>query len=1033
MKPRRLLFVAIGLAFLLTATNGWRRSWAQNVPTPTFPSGTELITVDAVVVDNKGSPVIGLTKDDFLLQEDGQPQEIANFEGISLPGPSEGPVAAPAPAPLSPPRIATSALPAARGTTFLIVVDDIHLTSSEAAQARTTLERFLRVSVSPGDRITIVSTGATATWSGTLPADREDLLGFVRGVQGRNTSPSTPLMTEYEALRIAIYNDAQSLQRAVGRYYNQGACAPPPFPYETLVRGDAQTNQAHSQGLREASLSAIERAMVGMARLRGRKAVLLLTEGFIHDDAPEDPYHRLVGAAQRANAAIYFIDVRGLEALPGSASAEAARDVGLNPAGVSPAAQAARQTMDAKAMEAKDLVAHERFTREVTVGVETMADETGGFIVRNTNDLSGWLNRISTESRSYYLLGYHPTASKGGFRKIDLKVKRPGVHVRARRGYYTTGPEAKQAQTASTASVPVAGGFVPRHEVPLRLASYTLEPGAEKKTHVVAVTEIDVSGLASAESEGQRPAQLDVRLEAIPRDGGTGQGRRLTIEVEPPRGAETLATGFWRPLRLDLALPPGVYQVRATVADAASGRSGAASQRIVVPDPSAFHLSTPILSAVATPATEGGGQPVPAPVAHDRFSSAEGQQLFCSFQVFGAAKDPSSGHYDVAHRYVLRNREGQTLAAPDPRPLVISTSGQSQQVLVLPLAKLRAGDYELTLTVEDRVAGKKEELVVSFTAEDANIAARATPPPAAPLSLAPVAPVPPELVPVLERVGQYVVSYSRTFSHILADEDYRQQAHQSETGPLLVRKIKSGVLFMTLPGAIPWATFRDVFEVDGNKIRDREERLAKLFQESPATASEKAKAILEEGARFNLGPIRRTANIPTLGLLFLHPENQRRFTFEKKGHRSLEGIEALEIAFVERARPTLIGGGAGHDDVPAKGSVWIDPARGSVLQTDVDYDLDLRDTYHRTHARIITIYRREPKLDILVPDIMKEAYQWPGAQVARVQRRGLNLVFNEGEDQDAVIGMEAEAHYSGYRRFEVTTEESFAPKPKEPD
>jgi VWFA-related protein len=987
--------------------------------------------VDAVVVDNKGSPVVGLTKDDFRLQEDGQPQEIANFEGITLPGPGEGPGAAPAPVPPSPPRIATSALPAARGSTFLVVVDDIHLTGSEAAQARTTLERFLRESVNLGDRITIVSTGATAAWSGSLPADREDLLALVKGVQGRNTNARTPLMTEYEALRIAVYNDAQSLQRAMGRYYNQGACAAPPYPCEQKVRGDSQENQSRNQGLREASLAAIERAIKGMAPLHGRKAVLLLSGGFIHDEAPEDPYHRLVGAAQRANAAIYFIDVRGLEALPASASAEAARDVGLNP--LAGATNQNQQEAMRKALEAKDLVVHERFTPEVTVGVETMADETGGFIIRNTNDLAGWLNRISTESRSYYLLGYHPTGAKGGLRKIDLKVKRPGVRVRARKGYYSTGPEAKEAQTPGSASGTV-GEFVPRNEVPLRLATYTLEPGAEQKTRVVAVTEINVSGLASAEREGQ-PAQLDVRLEAIPRDGGKAQGRRLSIEAEPLRAAETPATDFWRPLRLDLALPPGVYQVRATVTDRASGKSGAASQRVVVPDPSAFHVSTPILSTVTTPAAEGGGQPVPAPVAHDHFSSAEGQQLFCAFQVLGAAKDASTGHYDVLSRFALRNHEGQTLAAPDPRPIAVSASGQSQQVLVLPLAKLPAGAYELALTVEDRVSGKKEELVETFIAEDVPVATRATPPASAPAALPPVAPVPPELIPVLERAGQYVVSYSRTFSHILADEEYRQQGHQeNEGGPLIVRKMRSGVVFVTLPGPIPWVTFRDVFEVDGNKVRDRQERLAKLFQDSPATARAKAKAILDEAARFNLGPIRRTVNIPALALLFLHPDNQRRFTFEKKGRRSIGGIQALEIAFVERARPTLVDDGAGNS-VPAKGSVWIDPARGTVLQTDVDYDLDPRDTYHRTRARVITTYRQEPKLDILVPDSMKETYQWPVArqQAARVQRRGLNLKINEGEDQDDVVGMEAEARYSGYRRFEVTTEESFAPKPKEPD
>jgi VWFA-related protein len=1017
MKPRKQ---PVGFKWLVLFLS----SWSQPPPTPTFPSGIELITVDAVVVDDKGRPVAGLTKDDFVLQEDGQPQEIANFEGVTLPAPGEGPGAAPEPAPPSPPRIATNASPAPKGSTVLVVVDDIHLTGSEAAQARLTLERFLRVSVNRGDRITVASTGTGSAWSGTLPADRDDLLAFVSGVQGRNTKPGTRLMTEYEALRIALYNDEPSLRRAMGRYYSQGACAAPPSPCEEKVRADARANQAHSQGSREASLAAIQRVIEAMARVHGRKSVLLLSEGFIHDAAPEDGYHSVVLAAQRANAAIYFIDVRGLEALAASASAEAARDVGLNPPAGAPNVTEVRKAMDAMA-----LVAHERFTPELTVGVETMADETGGFVVRNTNDVAGWLDRISTESRSYYLLGYHPTleAKGGSFRKIEVKVKRAGVHVRARKGYDSAGP---------------ASGLIAKGDMPLRLATYTLEPGAEGKTRVVAVTEVDVSELAFAEREGHRVAQLAVRIEAIPRDGGQIQERPLAIEAEAPDVAEAPASGWWRSLRQEFALPAGVYQLRATVADMASGKSGAASQRVVVPDPSTFHISTPILATVTTPAADGGAPPVPVPVAHDRFSTAEGQQLLCSFQVFGAARDAATGRYDVLSRFVLRNREGQTLSAPEPRPIAFSPGGEPQKVIVLPLAQLPAGEYELALTVEDRLAGKKEEVVETFTAEVPPLAARATPATAAPTTVAPAAAVPAELIPVLERAGQYVVNYARTFSHVLADEEYRQQTQQGVNqvfrdqvvpGPLIVRNIRSGVAFMTLPGPIPWATFRDVFEVDGNKIRDRQERLAKLFQDSPATAREKAKAILEEGARFNLGPIRRTVNIPTLALLFLSPENQGRFDFQKKGRRSIEGIQALEIAFVERARPTLIGDGAGGD-VPAKGSFWIDPARGTVLQTDVDYDLDPRDTYHRTRARVITTYRREPKLDILVPDSMREAYQWPMARraPARVRRGGLS-VFNDGRDQDDVFSLEAEARYSGYRRFEVTTKESFAPKPKEPD
>src|SRR5438105_11655357 len=172
------------LALFLAATSGLGYSWAQTAPAPTFPSAVELITVDAVVVDDQDRPVVGLTKDDFVLLEEGQPQEIANFEGVTLPGADEGPGAAPPPA-ASAPRIATNAPPARKASTALVIVDDIHLTGSEAARARTTLERFLRAPANQGGRITIVSTGTGAAWSGTLPADRDDLLAVVSRVPGR--------------------------------------------------------------------------------------------------------------------------------------------------------------------------------------------------------------------------------------------------------------------------------------------------------------------------------------------------------------------------------------------------------------------------------------------------------------------------------------------------------------------------------------------------------------------------------------------------------------------------------------------------------------------------------------------------------------------------------------------------------------------------------------------------------------------------------------------------------------------------------
>jgi hypothetical protein len=452
-------------------------------------------------------------------------------------------------------------------------------------------------------------------------------------------------------------------------------------------------------------------------------------------------------------------------------------------------------------------------------------------------------------------------------------------------------------------------------------------------------------------------------------------------------------------------------------------------QRVVVPDPSAFRVSTPVLSEAATAAADATARPLPLPVAHDLFTSRDGQPLYCGFQVFGATKDPATGRFDVVSRFVLKNREGRSLAAPPPSPMALSPTGQLERVLVLPLAKLPGGEYELALTVEDHVAGKEETLVQTFSVEAPPVAARAGPPPP-PSAQAPVAPVPPKLVPILALAGRYVVGYGSAFSKVVAQEDYRQD--YPEPHRPLMRYSHADLVFVTLPGPIPWATFRDVYEVDGNKVHDRNARLEKLFvQSATRDAADQANAILVESSRFNLGPIQRTVNIPTLALLFLHPDNQGRFAFEDKGRGKVAGVDAVQIGFTERARPTVVGstpsGSVVRGDVPATGRVWIEPETGAVLRTEVAYDFALEEGQQkrRVHAHVLTEYRRDKVLEILVPSEMHEAYELP-LDVAR----GGNI-FKDDRDEPASVSLTAVAIYSGYRRFEVTTDETYRPTDKQ--
>jgi hypothetical protein len=214
------------------------------------------------------------------------------------------------------------------------------------------------------------------------------------------------------------------------------------------------------------------------------------------------------------------------------------------------------------------------------------------------------------------------------------------------------------------------------------------------------------------------------------------------------------------------------------------------------------------------------------------------------------------------------------------------------------------------------------------------------------------------------------------------------------------RTLRSDLVFVRLPGPLPWGTFRDVYEVDGQKVRDRERRLEKLFFAPKASDYEQAEAILNESSRYNLGQAYRNINVPTLGLLFLRPENQQRLAFKRKGTRTVAGLPTVEVAFEEKASPTLVHDRSGND-VPASGRFWIDESRGTVLRTEIKYDLETNKAMRSPDAwergLVSTEYRRETHLECFVPDTMTEVYNF----------RGIGRI-------DGV------ARYASYRRFQTS-------------
>jgi VWFA-related protein len=255
----------------------------------------------------------------------------------------------------------------------------------------------------------------------------------------------------------------------------------------------------------------------------------------------------------------------------------------------------------------------------------------------------------------------------------------------------------------------------------------------------------------------------------------------------------------------------------------------------------------------------------------------------------------------------------------------------------------------------------------------------------------------PALAILLASVAEYLAAYERNLSAIVAEEKYVQEAHYPPSAGSSLRRVRvelqSDFLMVQPPGGGAWIPFRDVFAVDGNAVRDREDRLKNLFLEKPATAMSEAQRITDEGARYNVGPVTRNVNVPTFPLAFLKASNQRRFAITKHGEESIDGLRIWRVDYVERASPTFIQTGIGGQDVPVTGSFWIDPVNGRIVKTSI------KSAGGTVAMEATVVYRPNDTLGVWVPAGMKEKYDAGGVVV------------------------EAEASYSNFRRFRVQTEE----------
>ena len=276
----------------------------------------------------------------------------------------------------------------------------------------------------------------------------------------------------------------------------------------------------------------------------------------------------------------------------------------------------------------------------------------------------------------------------------------------------------------------------------------------------------------------------------------------------------------------------------------------------------------------------------------------------------------------------------------------------------------------------------------------------------------------PTINEVMRRAGQYALEYEQKLSLLVAEETYKQTSKPTMAasqggnlstanpsgrfGPELGREqrriLKSDYLLVRLDGG-GWMPFRDVFEVDGRKERNREDRILNLFLKPSASSLDQARRIMADSTRYNLGSVERTTNIPTLAVLFAQPDLASRFGYDRAADQTVAGRTAWVFAYREVARPSLIKTSKG-EDLTLTGRLWIDPATGVILKTNlVAATADVR-------AIVTVTFREDKTLALWVPARMEETYH------------------SRGSDEINCV-----ATYSNYRRFNVATDEQVKKPP----
>lgn len=673
------------------------------------------ILVDVVVRDRRGEPVEGLTAEDFEITEDGVPQTLGSvtpiFKSPSLPsGASAHQGRTPPPAPTAAPAEVAQAAGQEVPEVIALVFD--RLTADGRALAHTASMKYLNA-VEGTSRHHMGVFAIDLSLMPLQPFTRD--VSLIRKAVDDFAKRSSSQFGSYaearrDAGRLEAANNALNAAQAAttGGPGSTGEGMAGAAVQQAMAQSQNQMTQTFEMLERDqagyASANALMAVVNGMRAIPGRKSIVFFSEGLSIPPNVQERFLSVIASANRANVSIYPMDAMGLRT---ESSTGATRDEMLAQAKATLSRNPSRDSNQAMmtAMERNE----DLLRMDPHAGLGQLAEETGGFLIANTNDLRAGFERIETDMRNYYMLTYVPSndAFDGKFRQIGVKVKRPGVSVHSRRGYFAvreSGLPVSSYEAPALAALdrtPVPNAF------PV-FASALRFPERARPHLLPLVVEVATAGLSFVPSDDKKTYRSDFTVLVRFKDGAGNVIDKLSQRYEvsgPIEGVEQAKQGqviFYR----QPELPPGTYTMETVVYDALSQKASVRFRTIEQADidPDALRLSSLMLvrRGEKVPADQRPadnplfvGEMLLYPNLGAPLKKGDDSELAFFFTAYpgGGTETNLNGTIELLQDAKVVARAPMSLERPD-------IEGRIQQVSRLPIEALAPGRYQLRVLVQ---------------------------------------------------------------------------------------------------------------------------------------------------------------------------------------------------------------------------------------------------------------------------------------------------------------------------------------------